>query len=115
MSLIGEAFENFVIIDKKSVSDGEGGFVWEYIEGARIKVALGDKASSLSKIAEAITERKEYNVVTPKNTILESNTIIKRLRDNTTFKILYDNENKTPESANLKLRQTTAIEWSLPR
>ena len=57
MSLLDQAYEPFVMIDKRSVSDGEGGYFTDYVEGAEVSVAVTNENTSLTRIAEALTEK----------------------------------------------------------
>ena len=41
MSLINEFLQDCILMDKKRTSDGEGGFITEWVEGAKIQRAYG--------------------------------------------------------------------------
>lgn len=114
MSLLDQAYEPFVMIDKRSVSDGEGGYFTDYVEGAEISVAVTNENTSLARIAEALTEKIEYRVITKRNVKFNQNDLIKRLSDGQVFRIYYKNTKETPKSAKLDMKETFAQEWSIP-
>ena len=114
MSLLEEAYEPFVKIDIISVSDGEGGYFTNYVEGAEISVAVTNENTSLTRIAEALGEQVEYRVITKRNVKFSQDDLIKRLSDGQVFRVYYKNTKKTPKSANLDIRETFAQEWSIP-
>jgi hypothetical protein len=114
MSLLDEAYEPFVMIDKRSISDGEGSFFVDYVDGAKISVCVTNDNTSLTRIAEALAEKVEYRVITKKNIKFSQDDLIKRLSDGQVFRIYYKNTKETPKSANLDMRETFAQEWSIP-
>ena len=114
MSLLEQAYEPFVKVDRKSVSDGEGGFFTEYVDGAEISVAVTNENTSLARIAEALTEQVEYRVITKRNVKFSQDDLIKRLSDGQVFRIYYKNTKETPKSAGLDMKETFAQEWSIP-
>lgn len=114
MSLLSDAYEGFILYDLRRVSDGEGGFNEEYVEGAEFTAAVVPETNSVAKVAEAISQKLEYRVTTQRNVVLQQNDIIKRKSDGQTFRIYYKNNKKTPPSAGLDMRETFAEEWNLP-
>ena len=116
MSLLTEAFEPFVFVSKKLVSDGEGGMIPTWEEGKDEFLATADFATStLSTIANKLTERVNCTITTTKSTTLEPMDVIKRKSDGQYFRITTDGKNKkTPESASLDMRQSSAELWTLP-
>lgn len=114
MSLLDQAYEPFVMIDKRSVSDGEGGYFTDYVDGAEISVAVTNENTSLTRIAEALTEKVEYRVITKRNVKFNQDDLIKRLSDGQVFRIYYKNTKETPKSAGLDMKETFAQEWSIP-
>lgn len=114
MSLLDQEYEPFVMIDKRSVSDGEGGYFTDYVEGAEISVAVTNENTSLTRIAEALTEKIEYRVITKRNVRFNQDDLIKRVSDGQVFRIYYKNTKETPKSAKLDMKETFAQEWSIP-
>lgn len=114
MSLLDNAFETFNFIDKLRRPDGEGGYVTTYSEGAEFKANARLDTSMQAKIAENQGVTSLYTITTRKSIVLEYHDIIKRKKDGKVFRITSDGEdNKTPDSASLDMRQVAAEEWRL--
>lgn len=115
MSLLSEAYETFYFIEKKFVSDGAFGLKPTWTQGAEFMATANFPNSSLSKIADKITEKTNCTITTSKAIELEAMDVIQRKEDGTIFRILSSGkENKTPESAYLDMRQSQAEVWTLP-
>ena len=117
MSLLDESMESFVIMDKTTVSDGYGGYKTEWKAGAEISAAAVLDNSMEARIADNQGVKALYTITTRKNINLQFNDIIRRSRDNKLFQIKSDgDDNATPVSAGLDMRQVSAQEInSLPR
>lgn len=114
MSLLEEAYEPFIIMDKTTKPDGYGGVETVWTEGAEVQAAATQTNSIESQIAQAMSEKTIYTVVTRRNVIFRYHDIIKRVRDGKIFRITSDADDlETPRSATLDMRQCTAEEWEL--
>jgi len=114
MSLLDEAMEKCIMIDKTTVPDGYGGFdvIWQ--EGAEFNAATVLDNSIQARIAQAQGVRNLYTITTQKNINLQFHDVFKRLRDGKIFRVTSDGDDKrTPASATLNMRQVSAEEWSL--
>lgn len=116
MSLLSEALEPFVYVTKTLVPDGEGGMVAEWTDGKDEFPASADFATStLATVANKLTERVNCTITTSKAITLEPMDVIKRLSDGQYFRITTSGANKkTPASASLDMRQSSAELWTLP-
>lgn len=115
MSLLSEAYEPFVFVDKSRTTDGEGGYITVWTEGAEFLATADFATSSMQTIADALTERVNCTITTSKAVTLEPMDVIKRKSDGQYFRITSDGKNKkTPESASLDMRQSSAELWVLP-
>lgn len=115
MSLLTDAYETFVFIEKHFVSDGEGGGFPTWTEGAEFMATANFPNSSLAKIADTLSERENCTITTPRSVTLDYMDVIKRKSDGIYFRILSNGrENKTPPSATLDMRQSRAEIWTLP-
>ena len=113
-SLLEQAFEECVYINKTKENDGYGGYVDIYSEGVSVECAITFNTSLQARTAEKQGVTSLYTVTTKKDVILEYHDIIKRLRDGKIFRITSDGDDSaTPASASLNMRQCTAEEWSL--
>lgn len=114
MSLLDEAMEEFKIMNKSKVSDGYGGYVTTWTEGAKINAAvvLDQSIEALTAQAQGVTGI--YTITTKKSLTLEYHDVIKRVSDGKIFRVTSDGDDaKTPSSASLNMRQVRAEEWSL--
>ena len=109
MSLLADAMEDCVVLDKTTKSDGYGGFVTVYVEGAEFKAAITFDSSIEARLAEKQGVTSLYTVTTSRNILLEFYTVFKRKRDGKLFRVTSDgNDNLTPKSAGLDMRQVSA-------
>ena len=114
MSLLQQAMTDVVAMEKTRVSDGEGGFIVDWVDGAVFKAAITFDTSMQSRIGEKQGVSSRYTVTTSKNAKLEFHDVIRRMNDGKIFRITSDGDDKqTPESADLQVLQVTAEEWVL--
>lgn len=114
MSLLDSQMETFCFIDKSRKPDGEGGYVVEWSEGAEFEANARFDNSMQARIAEKQGVTSLYTITTRKDINLEYHEIIKRISDGKIFRVTSDgDDNKTPNSATLNMRQVSAEEWEL--
>lgn len=115
MSLVENAMEKSYIMDKTTASDGRGGTITTYKEGAEIKVAYSFDTSTQARIADQAGTSDRYTLTTKKSVNLQYHDVVKRDRDKKIFRITSDgDDNYTPSTASIDMRQVEAEEWSLP-
>lgn len=111
MSLLNEAMEDCVLLNKQTTLDEYGGFINTWAEGATFKCAIVFDTSIQARVAEAQGVTSRYTVTTQKNTVLQYHDIFRRTRDQKLFRVTSDGDDKfTPASATLDMRQVTAEE-----
>lgn len=114
MSLLSEAYEALTMIDKKTVEDGRGGVETKWIDGAKFEGACVLDSSMQARIAEKDGVTALYTVTTSRAINLQYHDIFRRESDGKIFRVTSDgDDNKTPKSASLDMRQVTAEEWRL--
>ena len=114
MSLLAQNMSNCIMMDKRAVSDGYGGYSIEWIEGAEIQAAIVHQNDNQTRIAEAQGTKAIYTITTKRNINLQYHDTLKRQSDGKIFRITSDgDDNKTPNGAGLDMRQVTAEEWEL--
>ena len=112
MSLLEDALEPCVMIDKTTQPDGYGGYISTYAEGAEFNAAIVFDSSIQARTAEKQGVTSLYTVTTSRALTLEYHDIFKRLRDNKVFRVTSDGDDKyTPASTTLDMRQVTAEEF----
>lgn len=114
MSLLENAYEDFVILNKSVVDDGYGGTSTVWTEGATVKGAIVFDGSTQMKIAQAMGVAGVYTLTVKKNVDLDYHTVLRRSKDGKIFRITSNSDdNKTPSDASLNMRQYSAEEWEL--
>lgn len=114
MSLLSEAMETCVMLDKQTRSDGYGGWITTWNDGAEFDCAIVLDTSMEARTAEQMGVKSLYTVTTPRTISLQYHDVFRRARDNKVFRVTSDGDDKaTPASSGLNMRQVTAEEWSL--
>ena len=115
MSLLDEAFESYVILNKVTVDVGYGGVITTWSEGAKIQCAEQFNNSIEAKKAEAQGVTSVYTLTTRKDYNLQYHDVLRRVRDGKVFRVTSDGDDLfTPASASLNMRNVSAEEWVLP-
>lgn len=114
MSLLEDALEKCVMLDKTTVADGYGGYISSYAEGASFNAAIVFDTSMEARLAERQGVKSLYTVTTSRAMSLQYHDIFKRVSDGKIFRVTSDGDDKfTPPSTALDMRQVTAEEWVL--
>jgi len=114
MSLIDEMMVPCVLLEKTRTSDGEGGFVTSYTEGAEFNAAIVQDTSMQARIAAKEGVTSTYTITTARSLKLDFHDVLRRKTDNKTFRVTSSNEDKhTPDSASFQIAQVTAEAWEV--
>ena len=112
MSLLSQAMEDVVMLERKRIPDGEGGFTTEWADGVQFKAAISFDSSMEARSAEKQGVTSLYTITVPMNCKLEYHDTLKRLRDGKVFRVTSDGDDKiTPTSASFQFIQVTAEEF----
>ncbi len=115
MSLLSEAYEKAILFNVQRVKDGRGGIITRYEEGPEIKVAFSFDTSSQARIAAKDGMENRFTLTTSRSVNLQYHDVLKRVRDGKIFRVTSDgDDNYTPASASLDMRQVEAEEWQIP-
>lgn len=115
MSLLSEAMEDCILMDKHTTADGYGGYITTWTEGADFTAACVLNTSMEARVAEAQGVKALYTITTGRALNLQYHDVFKRVRDGKIFRVTSDGDDKyTPKSATLDMRQVSAEEWSIP-
>lgn len=113
MSLLSEAMEKCIMMDRTSASDGRGGFVYKWVDGADFNAAITFDSSMQARIAEGAGVKALYTITTAKSVNLQYHDVLRRSSDGKIFRVTSDGDDKkTPASATLNMRQVTAEEFN---
>jgi len=114
MSLIDNAMELSIIMDKITIPDGYGGYKSVYREGAEINIAYSFDSSTEARIASKEGVENRFTLTTRRSINLQYHDVVKRVRDGKIFRITSDgDDNYTPNTSGLELRQVEAEEWEI--
>lgn len=114
MSLLSEAMEECILIDRTTVSDGYGGIEYQWVDGASFQAAVTLDSSIQARLASVQGVTDLYTVTTSKAVNLQFHDVFRRLSDGKTYRITTDgNDKHTPASATLDMRCVNAEEWEL--
>ena len=112
MSLLTQAMEDVVMLEKTRVPDGEGGFTTDWVDGVQFKAAINFDSSMEARTAEKAGVTSLYTVTVPLNCKLEYHDSFRRLRDGKVFRVTSDGDDKiTPPSASFQFVQVNAEEY----
>lgn len=113
MSLLSNAMEACVFMEKRRKPDGEGGYTTEWYEGAEFEAAITLDSSIQAQIAQAQGVKGVYTVTVKKQVRLDYHDVFKRLSDGETFRVSSKDDSATPDSAGLNARTVRAEEWEI--
>lgn len=112
MSLLSESMASCVFLNKNKVSDGEGGYIVSWTEGAQFEAAIVFDSSMEARAAEKAGVTSLYTVSVPKGLSVEYHDVFKRLSDGKIFRATSDGDDKKPpQSASFQISQFTAEEF----
>lgn len=116
MSLLSEAMDECIMLNKTTIPDGYGGRIDTWVESDFVfYAAIVFDTSIDARRAEAEGVTSLYTVTTDKLIVLEYHEVFKRSRDGKIFRVTSDGDDRfTPKSAALNMRQVTAEEWRIP-
>lgn len=87
MSLVDSMMEECTMVDKRSTSDGLGGFKSEWVDGAKFKAAVVKNNSLDAKVAEKSGVTEIYTITVARGTPLEYHDIFRRNSDGAVFRV----------------------------
>lgn len=114
MSLLSDAMEKCIFLNKTKTADGYGGYIDTYADGVEFQAAITFDTSIEARVGEKQGVTSRYTVTTSRAMVLEYHDIFRRARDGKIFRVTSDGDDKfTPASTALDMRQVTAEEWTL--
>jgi hypothetical protein len=104
-SLLDDAMESCIMIDKTTVPDGYGGYKPTWVEGVIFQAAIVLDTSMQAKLAESQGVTGLYTVTTKRAMNLQYHDVFRRLSDGKIFRVTSDGDDKkTPKKARLDSR-----------
>ena len=112
MSLLDDAMDKCVYLNKTKTSDGYGGYIDSYTAGVEFQAAIVFDTSIEARVGEKQGVTSLYTVTTGRGMTLEYHDVFRRTKDGKVFRVTSDGDDKyTPSSASLDMRQVTAEEF----
>lgn len=134
MSLLDAFSENFILMDKRRMPDGEGGFFTSYVEtDVVLRMAVAHNTTIQARQAEREGTASTYTFFPEKGVELELNDVVKRVGGNWPWdKLDFENgeikeapqyfritsntgDKETPAFSVLNRGYVTAERWVLPK
>lgn len=112
MSLIDEAKEKCVMLERVSVSDGRGSGGYTWTEGEEFDACIYLADSLETEIALAKGVKGIYEITIDKSIEIKFNDVFKRISDGRTFRVTSRSDNTTPDSSGLNLRVVRAEDYT---
>ena len=114
MSLLDAFSKEFVMIDKTSVPDGDGGFIPTYKEGLKFKMPQAHDTTIEAQQAEREGTASTYTFLPAKGMQFSYHDIFKRVSDGQYFRVTVPvGDKETPELSRLGLTYIKAEKWEM--
>ena len=114
MSLLDDFAWPCVLMEKKRVSDGAGGSIVEWTEGAEFTNYQGVDTSMEARRAEKEGVTSLYSVLVDKAVPIEYNDVFKNKTTGETYRVTSNPKDKqAPKSSTVPLKYFTAERWAL--
>lgn len=114
MSLLDDFSRPCVLMEKKRVPDGAGGFLVEWTEGAEFTNYQALDTSMEARRAEKEGVTSLYSALVDKAVPIEYNDVFKDRATGETYRVTSNPEDKqAPKSSTLSLKYFTAERWAL--
>lgn len=114
MSLLDDFARTCVLMEKRRVPDGAGGYMVQWEEGAEFTNYQALDTSMEARIAEKQGVTSLYSALVDKDFPIEYNDVFKDTETGQTYRVTSNPEEKVaPRSSTLPLKYFTAEKWGL--
>ena len=104
-----------VMLEKKRVPDGLGGFEASWADGDEFDAAIVKDKSLQARVAEKQGVSSVYTITTAQGVALEYHEVFRRVSDGAIFRVTSDyTDSRPPDVATFDFEQVTAERWELP-
>lgn len=112
--LIDTMKEPCTMVDKTTVSDGQGGMTTAWVDGATFDAAIIKDNSTQARIAEKQGVTELYTVTVGRNVQLDYHDVFRRDSDGAIFRVTSNiTDSRTPAAASFAFGQVSAERWVL--
>lgn len=113
--LIDGYLQPCVILTKKRIPDGQGGFETSWSDGDKFDAAIVKDQSLQARVAEKQGVSSVYTITTARGVALEYHEVFRRVSDGAIFRATSDyTDSIPPDVATFDFEQVTAERWELP-
>ena len=114
MALYETMMEDCIMMDRRTISDGLGGFSHEWVEGANFRAAVIKDNTMNARVAEKQGVTEVYTVTVDKGVRLEYHDVFKRESDGLIFRVTSNiRDRESPRVATFAIGQVSAERWEL--
>lgn len=114
MTLVDTFKEPCVLMEKRRVGDGEGGWTTTWVDGAAFDAAIVRDATLAARVAEKEGVSNVYTVTAGTDARLGFHDVFRRVGDGQVFRVTSNGDDmRTPDRATFSFEQVSAEEWSL--
>lgn len=114
MRLYETMMDTCTMIDRRTVSDGLGGFTSEWVDGAQFQAAVVKDNSLASRVAEKQGVTELYTVTVNRGNLLHFHDVFRREKDGQTFRVTSNiTDSETPNVSSFQIGQVSAERWEL--
>ena len=114
MSLIDTMMESCTMLDRITVSDGMGGFINTWKDGATFNAAIVKDNSLSARVAEKQGVTEVYTVTVGRGVVLEYHDVFRRESDKAIFRVTSNvTDSETPDVSSFQIGQVSAEKWTL--
>lgn len=107
--------EDVVFLERTHVSDGYGGMITTWVDGATFQAAVVLDTSSEVVAAQAAGAKNVYRISVDPAVKLEFHDVFRRVSDGQVFRVTSNSDDKkTPERASFRMAVCMAEEWVVP-
>lgn len=115
MNLLTSMMEEYVMLDKSTVSDGMGGFVPTWVAGASFMAFVRKESAPEITVAEQQGAKEMFTVVVPKGVPLEYHDVFRRVSDDEVFRVTSNTlDESAPSASTIAIARANCERWALP-
>ena len=114
MSLLDKMKDACVMMVKTSVSDGMGGFIVSWVDGASFDAVIRKDSAPEIRVAEQQGVDEQFTVIVSKSTTLAFGDVFKRVSDGAIFRMTSNTlDAAAPGVSSVQIAKGTAERWVL--
>lgn len=112
--LLSVMMEPFVMMDRVTASDGAGGFVYTWTEGAEFDAVLRKDEAPQQIVAQQQGVNEMFTVIVDRAVTLDFHDVIKRRSDGAVFRLTSSTRDAAaPMPSTVPIAKATAERWEL--